>query len=278
MRFVTVNMFETVFDEVTWDIHGSRPFTDIAADVEARWCRTSTRRTRALLEDLRDRGLLRTTMVTALGEFGRTPKINPAGGRDHHPGVWTILMGGGPIKGGRVSASRTNWATPRRSRPVTPAKWRRRSTRAWASTRTANCPARRTARSRWPISPQADQRAVLMTCRHAEHHDMHLRALLAVSWLTLSRIPGRRPASLRVYPPDAAISGPNRTQQLIVVEEENGRVVKDLHCDREVRHVRTPPWSKIGAAGLRDRRPAGLGGDYHCHRGQSLGHGEGQGE
>ena len=33
VRFVTVNMFETVFDEVTWDIHGSRPFTDIAADV-----------------------------------------------------------------------------------------------------------------------------------------------------------------------------------------------------------------------------------------------------
>ena len=37
-----------------------------------------------------------------MGEFGRTPKINPAGGRDHHPGVWTILMGGGPIQGGRV--------------------------------------------------------------------------------------------------------------------------------------------------------------------------------
>ncbi len=41
-------------------------------------------------------------MVPAMGEFGRTPKINPAGGRDHHPGVWTILLGGGPIKGGRV--------------------------------------------------------------------------------------------------------------------------------------------------------------------------------
>ena len=59
-------------------------------------------------------------MVLAMGEFGRTPKINPAGGRDHHPGVWTILMGGGPIKAAGSSASRTSWATPRRRRPVTP--------------------------------------------------------------------------------------------------------------------------------------------------------------
>jgi len=40
--------------------------------------------------------------VVAVGEFGRTPKINPAGGRDHHPGCWTMLIGGGPIKGGQV--------------------------------------------------------------------------------------------------------------------------------------------------------------------------------
>ena len=56
----------------------------------------------ALLEDLTQRGLYSNTMVAAMGEFGRTPKINPAGGRDHHPGVWTIMMGGGPIKGGRI--------------------------------------------------------------------------------------------------------------------------------------------------------------------------------
>ena len=120
MRFVTVNMFETVFDEITWDIHGSKPFTDIAADVEARSRRTSTRRTRALLEDLRERGLLSNTMVVAMGEFGRTPKINPAGGRDHHPGVWTILMGGGPIKGGRVVGESDELGYAPKTRPVTP--------------------------------------------------------------------------------------------------------------------------------------------------------------
>ena len=101
MRFVTVNMFETVFDEVTWDIHGSRPFTDVqqmAKEVAPNFDNAYT----ALLEDLAERGLLSNTMVVALGEFGRTPKINPAGGRDHHPGVWSILIGGGPIKGGQV--------------------------------------------------------------------------------------------------------------------------------------------------------------------------------
>lgn len=119
VRFVTVNMFETVFDEVTWDIHGSKPFTDIAQmsrEVVPNFDQAFT----ALIEDLLDRGLWSSTMVTALGEFGRTPKINPAGGRDHHPGVWTILMGGGPIKGGRVIGESDELGYRPKSRPVTP--------------------------------------------------------------------------------------------------------------------------------------------------------------
>ncbi|HZT81025.1 MAG TPA: DUF1501 domain-containing protein [Gemmataceae bacterium] len=119
VRFVTVNMFETVFDEVTWDIHGSRPFTDInemAKQVAPNFDQAFS----ALLEDLKERGLLETTIVTAMGEFGRTPKINPAGGRDHHPGVWTILVGGGPIKGGRVVGESDELGYAPKSRPVTP--------------------------------------------------------------------------------------------------------------------------------------------------------------
>src|SRR6266545_1137611 len=119
VRFVTVNMFETVFDEVTWDIHGSRPFTDInqmAREVAPNFDQGYS----ALLEDLRDRGLLESTIVTAMGEFGRTPKINPAGGRDHHPGAWTILMGGGPIRGGRVIGETDELGYRPKSRPVTP--------------------------------------------------------------------------------------------------------------------------------------------------------------
>jgi hypothetical protein len=119
VRFVTINMFETVFDEVTWDIHGSRPFTDItqmSREVVPNFDQAFS----TLLEDLQDRGLLQNTIVTALGEFGRTPKINPAGGRDHHPGVWTIIMGGGPIRGGRVVGESDELGYRPKSRPVTP--------------------------------------------------------------------------------------------------------------------------------------------------------------
>jgi hypothetical protein len=119
VRFVTVNMFETVFDEVTWDIHGSRPFTDIT-EMARLVAPNFDQAYSALLEDLGERGMLSTTVVAALGEFGRTPKINPAGGRDHHPGVWTILLGGGPIEGGRVVGESDELGYIPKTRPVTP--------------------------------------------------------------------------------------------------------------------------------------------------------------
>jgi uncharacterized protein (DUF1501 family) len=119
VRFVTVNMFETVFDEITWDIHGSKPFTDIE-EMSKQVAPNFDQAFSALLEDLKNRGLLETTVVTALGEFGRTPKINPAGGRDHHPGVWSILMGGGPIKGGRVVGESDELGYIPKTRPVQP--------------------------------------------------------------------------------------------------------------------------------------------------------------
>jgi hypothetical protein len=59
----------------------------------------------ALLHDLKQRGMLDSTLVIWMGEFGRTPKINTRGnkpGRDHYPRAWTLLMAGGGIKGGQV--------------------------------------------------------------------------------------------------------------------------------------------------------------------------------
>ncbi|MFL5244095.1 MAG: DUF1501 domain-containing protein [Gemmataceae bacterium] len=119
VRFVTINMFETVFDEVTWDIHGSKPFTDIT-EMSRLVAPNFDQAFSTLLEDLEERGLLKTTIVTGLGEFGRTPKINPAGGRDHHPGVWTVIMGGGPIKGGMVVGESDELGYAPKSRPVQP--------------------------------------------------------------------------------------------------------------------------------------------------------------
>ncbi len=55
-----------------------------------------------LLDDLRTRGLLDSTLVVWMGEFGRTPKINSNAGRDHFPDAWTAVLGGGGVKGGQV--------------------------------------------------------------------------------------------------------------------------------------------------------------------------------
>jgi uncharacterized protein (DUF1501 family) len=56
----------------------------------------------ALLEDLEQRGLLETTLVIAMGEFGRTPAINANLGRDHWPNCWSLALAGGGIKTGQV--------------------------------------------------------------------------------------------------------------------------------------------------------------------------------
>jgi hypothetical protein len=56
----------------------------------------------ALMDDLRTRGLLDSTLIVWMGEFGRTPKINPQAGRDHFPAAWTTVLAGGGIKGGQV--------------------------------------------------------------------------------------------------------------------------------------------------------------------------------
>jgi hypothetical protein len=56
----------------------------------------------ALLNDLDERGLSETVSVVVWGEFGRTPRINNYGGRDHWPSTQSILLAGGGIQGGRV--------------------------------------------------------------------------------------------------------------------------------------------------------------------------------
>ena len=119
VRFVTVNMFETVFNEITWDIHGSAPFSPISCYGNLVGPMFDNAYT-SLLEDLHDRRLLENTLVLATGEFGRTPRINPAGGRDHWPQCWSIVMAGGGIKGGQVVGSSDNIGAAPRDRAVTP--------------------------------------------------------------------------------------------------------------------------------------------------------------
>jgi len=75
----------------------------------------------ALMEDLDRRGMLEETLVVAIGEFGRTPRINRDGGRDHWGAVFSFLMAGAGIQGGQVvGASDSSGGYPARDR-VTPA-------------------------------------------------------------------------------------------------------------------------------------------------------------
>jgi hypothetical protein len=74
----------------------------------------------ALLEDLDSRGLLDTTLVVAMGEFGRTPKINREGGRDHWPDCYSVVLAGGGVKGGHVHGASDKIGAFPATDPVTP--------------------------------------------------------------------------------------------------------------------------------------------------------------
>lgn len=74
----------------------------------------------ALLRDLDSRGMLADTLVLCMGEFGRTPRLNMTGGRDHWPKVQTVLLAGGGVKGGMVVGKSDAKAEEPSERPVTP--------------------------------------------------------------------------------------------------------------------------------------------------------------
>lgn len=119
VRFVTINTFLTVFDEITWDIHGSKPFTSIEG-MKNIVAPMYDRAYSALIEDLDQRGMLDNTLVSNVAEFGRTPKVNPAGGRDHWPQCFTVGFAGAGVQGGRaIGASDPIGAVPA-DRPTPP--------------------------------------------------------------------------------------------------------------------------------------------------------------
>ncbi len=71
-----------------------------------------------LVTDLKQRGMLDRTLVIWMGEFGRTPKVNPNAGRDHYPRVFNAALAGGGIKGGQVIGSSSDDGTAVKDRPV----------------------------------------------------------------------------------------------------------------------------------------------------------------
>jgi uncharacterized protein (DUF1501 family) len=96
-----------------WDTHGAELATlkNLIPPVD--------RGLAALLSDLRARGLLDSTLVIWMGEFGRMPRINLTGGRDHFPSAFNVALAGGGVRGGQVIGSTDKLGTAVKDRPVT---------------------------------------------------------------------------------------------------------------------------------------------------------------
>jgi uncharacterized protein (DUF1501 family) len=94
--FVEVGMTGLLRGQAVWDSHAQN-FSSVqtmSEVLDAAWA--------TLMDDLDARGLLDSTMIVWMGEFGRTPRINSRLGRDHYPQAWTAVLAGGGIRGGRV--------------------------------------------------------------------------------------------------------------------------------------------------------------------------------
>ena len=97
VRFVTVYDHETNGQITNWDAH-----QDVFPRLKNDLLPPTDRAFAALIDDLTARDLLGSTLVIALGEFGRTPKINAQGGRDHWPYCFSAVLAGGGVRGGAV--------------------------------------------------------------------------------------------------------------------------------------------------------------------------------
>ena len=98
-----------------WDTHGDN-FKGLKNNLLPKYDRALT----ALVEDLHDRGMSDDVLVMAMGEFGRTPKINPGAGRDHWPGAMSVVYAGGGLKMGQVVGSTNANAEYPTTKPATP--------------------------------------------------------------------------------------------------------------------------------------------------------------
>jgi hypothetical protein len=98
-----------------WDMH-----SNIHAAMKAGSAQQLDQGFSAFISDMQQRGLLKRTLVLVVGEFGRTPIINRDGGRDHHPRVFSMMMAGGGIQGGRVVGASDARAIEPASDPVRP--------------------------------------------------------------------------------------------------------------------------------------------------------------
>jgi hypothetical protein len=115
VRFVTVYDGQYNGQDANWDAHAS-----VFPRLKDHLLPPSDRAFAALIDDLSSRGLLEETLVIAMGEFGRTPKINGTAGRDHWPYCYSVLLAGGGIRGGITYGSSDKLGAYPDTDPVTP--------------------------------------------------------------------------------------------------------------------------------------------------------------
>jgi arylsulfatase A-like enzyme len=106
---------DTTIGNPLWDTHSKN-----AERVRDVLCPQFDRTYATLLEDLHERGLLDETLVVVMGEFGRSPKINGAGGRDHWGQVFSVALAGAGIAGGQIIGSSDRIGGTPQLRPVRP--------------------------------------------------------------------------------------------------------------------------------------------------------------
>ena len=111
-----VNVYDFRVQGANWDTH-----TENFARLKGYLLPPADQGLSALIEDLDQRGLLDSTLVIALGEFGRTPKINRTkAGREHWPDCYTAILAGGGVTGGTVYGSSDKLGAYPTSAAVTP--------------------------------------------------------------------------------------------------------------------------------------------------------------
>ena len=95
-----------LYDALTWDCHANEAdLPTTLNDYRTTVCPMFDLAFSALIDDLTSRGLLQKTLVVCAGEFGRSPRLNPRGGRDHWTGVFSAIFAGGGVRGGQVLGS-----------------------------------------------------------------------------------------------------------------------------------------------------------------------------
>ena len=116
---VTVNLFDRLHGEITWDAHAAGAAAPGSLfDYRDTLCPQFDQATAALLDDLGQRGLWEDTLVVATGEFGRTPRLNAGGGRDHWTAAWSAMVAGGTAVPGQVIGATDACAGSVQDRPV----------------------------------------------------------------------------------------------------------------------------------------------------------------